>query len=216
MTSLPGLLRGGESGSPAVVPGKPEKSHLLELISPTTARPRCRKAARRWRQAISISSAAGSPMAPEDDSPSSPRPDFRCRSSARLFSRPRRHVARFLAGRKAACRGRVSRGASLEGRRIGPRRAACGHVGSNRNRAFLPRRHEAARRRRQSLPQWRDPGVGRCLAQTPCIDVIGFDTLYGGSWSPDGKLIAVGGADNALRAFDAETFKQVVFMAAHR
>ena len=44
---------------------------------------------------------------------------------------------------------------------------------------------------------------------------IGFDTLYGGSWSPDGKLIAVGGADNALRAVDAETFKQVVFMAAH-
>ena len=45
--------------------------------------------------------------------------------------------------------------------------------------------------------------------------VVGFDTLYGGSWSPDGKLIAVGGADNALRAFDAATFKQVVYMAAH-
>ena len=30
---------------------------------------------------------------------------------------------------------------------------------------------------------------------------IGFDTLYGGSWSPDGKLIAVGAADNALAGF---------------
>src|SRR5208282_487583 len=44
---------------------------------------------------------------------------------------------------------------------------------------------------------------------------VGFDTLYGGSWSPDGKLIAVGAADNALRALDAVTFKQVVYMAAH-
>ena len=44
---------------------------------------------------------------------------------------------------------------------------------------------------------------------------VGFDTLYGGSWSPDGKLIAVGGADNALRAFDAKSFRQAVYMAAH-
>ena len=46
-------------------------------------------------------------------------------------------------------------------------------------------------------------------------NLIGFDTLYGGSWSPDGRLIAVGAADNALRAFDAENFRQVVYMAAH-
>src|ERR1022692_1508484 len=31
-----------------------------------------------------------------------------------------------------------------------------------------------------------------------------FDTIYGGSWSPDSKLIAFGGADNSLRAIDAE------------
>ena len=34
MTSRQALLRGGESGSPAVVPGNPDKSHLLELITP--------------------------------------------------------------------------------------------------------------------------------------------------------------------------------------
>ena len=44
MTSWQGLLRGGESGSPAVVPGKPEESHLLELI--TAARRQGRDAAR--------------------------------------------------------------------------------------------------------------------------------------------------------------------------
>ncbi len=41
------------------------------------------------------------------------------------------------------------------------------------------------------------------------------DTLYGVSWSPDGKLVAFGGADNNLRAMDAETGKQVLFQGAH-
>lgn len=41
------------------------------------------------------------------------------------------------------------------------------------------------------------------------------DTLYGVSWSPDGKLVAFGGADNNLRAIDATTGKQVLFQGAH-
>ena len=49
------------------------------------------------------------------------------------------------------------------------------------------------------VPQRRGSGVGRCLPQVPGIAVpIGFDTLYGGSWSPDGKLIAVGGGRQRL------------------
>ncbi len=42
-----------------------------------------------------------------------------------------------------------------------------------------------------------------------------FDTLYGASWSPDGKFIAVGCGDNGLRAFEAATGKEVVFMGGH-
>ncbi|TDU68116.1 WD domain G-beta repeat uncharacterized protein [Prosthecobacter fusiformis] len=42
-----------------------------------------------------------------------------------------------------------------------------------------------------------------------------FDTLYGASWSPDGKFIAVGCGDNGLRAFEATTGKEVVFMGGH-
>ncbi len=44
---------------------------------------------------------------------------------------------------------------------------------------------------------------------------ITFDTIYGGSWSHDSKLIAFGGADNSLRAIEAETGKQVLFQGAH-
>jgi WD40 repeat protein/mono/diheme cytochrome c family protein len=42
-----------------------------------------------------------------------------------------------------------------------------------------------------------------------------FDTLYGVSWSPDGQKIAFGGADNNLRAIDANTGQQVLFQGAH-
>jgi WD40 repeat protein/mono/diheme cytochrome c family protein len=42
-----------------------------------------------------------------------------------------------------------------------------------------------------------------------------YDTLYGVSWSPDGKLVAVGCADNTVRAIDPFTGKQVLFMGTH-
>src|SRR5688500_16354956 len=35
MTSFAALLKGGESGEAAVVPGKPEKSYLIEQIAPS-------------------------------------------------------------------------------------------------------------------------------------------------------------------------------------
>jgi WD40 repeat protein len=42
-----------------------------------------------------------------------------------------------------------------------------------------------------------------------------FDTIYGASWSPDGKYVAFGGADNSLRAVEAETGKQVLYQGGH-
>jgi mono/diheme cytochrome c family protein len=44
---------------------------------------------------------------------------------------------------------------------------------------------------------------------------VTFDTLYGISWSHDSSKVAVGCADNTLRAFDAITGKQILFQGAH-
>ena len=44
---------------------------------------------------------------------------------------------------------------------------------------------------------------------------VGYDTIYGASWSPDGTRIAVGCGDNSVRAFDAKTGAQVLFQGAH-
>lgn len=44
---------------------------------------------------------------------------------------------------------------------------------------------------------------------------VTYDNLYGVSWSPDGKMIAFGCADNTLRALASDTGKQVLFQGAH-
>jgi WD40 repeat protein/mono/diheme cytochrome c family protein len=44
---------------------------------------------------------------------------------------------------------------------------------------------------------------------------VGYDTAYGVSWSPDGKLVAFGCPDNTVRAVDAETGEQVLQQGSH-
>ncbi|MGZ4973383.1 MAG: DUF1549 domain-containing protein, partial [Limisphaerales bacterium] len=44
---------------------------------------------------------------------------------------------------------------------------------------------------------------------------VSYDTLYGVSWSPDGKLLAFGCPDNTVRAIDAANGKQIVQMGSH-
>ncbi len=44
---------------------------------------------------------------------------------------------------------------------------------------------------------------------------IGYDTLYGVNWSPDGKLVSFGCPDNAVRAIEAETGKEVLMQSSH-
>jgi WD40 repeat protein/mono/diheme cytochrome c family protein len=44
---------------------------------------------------------------------------------------------------------------------------------------------------------------------------IGYDTTYGVSWSPDGKLVAFGCPDNTVRAIDAATGEQVLQQGSH-
>ncbi len=44
---------------------------------------------------------------------------------------------------------------------------------------------------------------------------IGFDTVYGINWSPDGKVVSFGCSDNSVRAIDADTGQQVLLLISH-
>ena len=55
------------------------------------------------------------------------------------------------------------------------------------------------------------PDKEKLLVSAP----VTFDTLYGASWSPDGKTVAFGCADNTVRAIDALTGKQTLQMGTH-
>ncbi len=44
---------------------------------------------------------------------------------------------------------------------------------------------------------------------------VTYDTVYGASWSPDGKLIAFGCADNTVRAIDSTSGEQVLYQGSH-
>lgn len=44
---------------------------------------------------------------------------------------------------------------------------------------------------------------------------IGYDTLYGVNWSPDGKLVSFGCPDNSVRAISAESGKEVLLQSSH-
>ncbi len=44
---------------------------------------------------------------------------------------------------------------------------------------------------------------------------VTFDTVYGASWSPDGTQLAFGCGDNSVRAIVAKTGEQILFMGSH-
>ena len=44
---------------------------------------------------------------------------------------------------------------------------------------------------------------------------VTFDTLFGGAFSPDGKLFAFGATDRVVRAIDPETGHQKLQQGAH-
>ena len=44
---------------------------------------------------------------------------------------------------------------------------------------------------------------------------VSFDTVFGGCWSPDGTVVAFGCTDNTIRAIDVSTGEQVLYQGAH-
>ena len=215
MTSFDLMLRGGESGDRAISPSRPEESHLLEMITPENGKAQMpQDRAPLARSEIDLITRWIAQGAQNDSPPKSgslydmahPPEYTRLPVIPALAFSPDGSllaVAGFhevllwkwdgteLLGRLVGLSERIE---SLAFSPDGKRLAVTGGLPARMGEVQV---WEIAKR--------------KLLLSVP----VTFDTVYGASWSPDSTKIAFGCTDNSVRAIDAKTGNQVLFMGSH-
>jgi len=217
MTAFDRLLAGGDSGEPAVAPGKADGSELLARIKGVDGKQQmppgnARKLTddevavlERWIRAGAV-----------DDSPGNARARFDP-DHPPTYTRPPVIPSLDVSpdGRLIAVAGfhevllHKADGSGLEARLVG-----------------LSERIESVRFSPDGKRLAVSGGLPARMGELQVWDVekrklklslpITGDTIYGVNWSPDSRLIAFGtGEGNTLRAVEADTGKQVLFQGAH-
>lgn len=215
MTSFDLLLKGGETGSVAVAPGKPEESHLIKLITPVDGKAE-------MPQGKSPLSAAEIGLIKDwiaqgavNDAPESSRPKYDLEHPPEYtrppvitsldFSPDGQTLA--IAGFHEVLLVKVETG-ELVARLIG-----------------LSERIESVRFSPDGLRLSAAGGLPGRMGEVQIWDVqqgklalsipVTGDTVYGGSWSSNGAMIAIGGADNVVRVLDTTTGQQLLQNGSH-
>ena len=215
MTEFATLLKGGESGSAAVVPGDPKKSYLIEQITPVDGKADMPKDAPPLAAAEIATIARWIEQGAKDDTPASNRPQYDAEHPPIYMASPVIKSVEFspqgdliavsgyhevllhkpdgsgLAGRL------VGQSERIESARFSPDGKLLAVAGGSPGRFGELQIWDVEKR------------------QMKLSLMIGYDTCYGASWAPNGKLVAIGCPDNTVRAFDVETGKQVLFSLAH-
>lgn len=215
MTVFANLLKGGESGSPAVVAGKPEMSYLVELITPAGGKAEMPKG----KEPLSATDvdlikkwiAQGA----KDDTPANAVAKYDAEHPPVYARAPVVPSIDYSPdGKLLAVAGfhevllHKADGTGIVGRLVG-----------------LSERVEAVKFSPDGTKLAVTGGLPARLGEVQVWDVakkelllsapIGYDTLYGASWSPDGRSIAFGCGDNSVRVIDAKTGAQTLFMGSH-
>ena len=215
MTNFKRLLQGGESEEKAIVPGKPNDSNLVSLITPTKGKadmpkdkpplsPTEIKLIRKW-----ISEGA------KDDTPKNAIAKYDTKNPPKYSAPPVITSLDFssdgklmaIAGfhevliHKADGKGLVARLIGISDRietvRFSPDAKKLVVAGGNPSRMGEIQIWDVAKR--------------KLTLSHP----ITYDTVYGANWSPDGKLISFGCSDNTVRVIRADNGKQVMFLGSH-
>ena len=215
MTEFAGLLKGGESGSPAIVPGKPAESYLIEQITPKDGKADMPKDLPPLTDAEIAIITKWIEQGAKDDTPASNRPQYDASHPPVYMAAPVLKSVEFSPdGQTLAIGGyhevllHKADGSGLIGRLVGQ-----------------SERIESARFSADGKFLAVSGGSPGRFGELQIWDIekremklslmIGYDTCYGASWSPNGKMVAIGCPDNTIRAFDVETGKQVLFSGAH-
>jgi len=225
MTAFAALLKGGESGSPAIVPGHPEKSYLVEQITPSGGKAEMPKDAKPLTETEVTTIRRWIEQGAKDDTPESNRPQYDAEHPPVYLAAPvlksieyspkgdllaisgYHEVLLYKADGSGLVARLVGQAERIERARFSPDGKLLAVAGGSPGRFG-------------ELQIWDIGGVhsGGVHSDKPTLKhslMIGYDTLYGASWSPSGKMVAVGCPDNTLRAFEAATGKQVLFNGAH-
>lgn len=216
LTVFKNVLVGGESGSAGIVPGKPDDSYLLEQITPDDKgaaampleKPPLSKGdialIRQW-----IEEGA------KDDTPPDTTPPIDSKHPP-IYSGPPviASVDWSPNGELLAVAGyhevllHKADGTGLVARLVG----MAERIESVR---FSPDGKKLAltggRPGRSGEVQIWDVAEKKLILSVPVTN----DSLFGASWSPDGKRVAFGGTDKSVRAIDAESGAQVLFQQSH-
>jgi hypothetical protein len=215
MTEFATLLKGGESGEAAIVPGHPEKSYLIGQITPASGKADMPKDAPPLTEAEIGIIRKWIEQGAKDDTPASNRPQYDAQHPPMYMAAPVLKSIEFSPkGELLAVAGyhevllHKADGSGLAGRLVGQ-----------------SERIESARFSPDGKFLAVTGGSPGRFGELQIWDVekremtlslmIGYDTIYGASWAPNGKMVAVGCPDNTIRAFDPVTGKQVLFNGAH-
>ena len=215
MTSFARLLAGGESKAAAVVPKKPDESNLLDLITPVDGKAEMPKdkpalaaaeieVVRKWvaQGAVDDTPEAARVRYDKDHPPVYSRPPV---ITALDFSPDGTLLA--VAGFHEVLLWKAD-GSELVARLVGlSERIESVRFSPSGDRLAVTGGQPG---RMGEVQVW-DVAKRKLTLSVP----VTFDTVYGASWSPDGTLIAFGAADNSIRAVDAKSGDQVLFMGSH-
>ncbi len=215
MTEFKRLLAGGDNEGAAIVPGHPDRSSILKMVTPKGGEIRMPKGKTPLTEVEVSMIKAWIEKGAVDDTPADARQHYDLEHPP-IYAHPPVVTSLDYSpdGKLLAVAGfhevllYDSAGTTLAGRLIG-----------------LSERVQSLRFSPDG--EWLAVAGGdpARLGEIQVWDVAGrklkvsvpmtYDTLYGASWSPDSKLIAFGCADNTVRAIEAATGKQVLQMGSH-
>ena len=213
MTQFDGLIAGGESGTAAVVPGEPDASYLIELITPESGEAQMPPDGKplgsdeiatitRWIEQGAVNDSPPRPAFDQDNPPSYARlpvvTSLAYSPDGRILATSGHHEVILLDAEDHSIMARlIGMSPRIDSFRFSPDgkflAVAAGMPGEF-----------------GEIQVWDTTSFEQVLSR-----VLTHDTVYGVSWSPDGQTIAFGGANTALRAIDRQSGKQVLYQNAH-
>jgi WD40 repeat protein/mono/diheme cytochrome c family protein len=215
MTAFDRMVKGGESSLPAIVPGKIDESHLIDKITPQDGKAEMPQGKPPLLAAevelISRWIAQGA----ADDTPQTAKARYDRDHPPEYTRLPVIPALAFapdgsllaVAGFHEVLLWKAD-GSELVGRLVGLSERIESLVFSPDGKKLGV---TGGRPARMGEVQVWDVAQRTLALSVP----VTYDTVYGASWAPDGTRIAFGCADNTVRAIDARTGQQVLFMGSH-